>query len=291
MRHCSYIWVGLACALLTTSALAVENQEISTLTTDEASRLETLKQLKQLRIDHFKVDANAAQSEEEKDPLQPLNRQVYAFNDALDRSVLRPVAVVYSDKVPEKVRGSLTQARKNLDEPWNAVNQLVQGKPVRAAKTLGRFTINTLTTLGFADPASRLGLDSVDESLGTTLGYYGVPSGPYVVLPILGPSTIRDGLGSVVDSQARPQKYVLDDHEGLYWGEVAWRGVDTRARLLDIEGVLQGDKYAAIRDIYLQRKSFEIAQKRDSENDGISFIDDEFDDSIDLEQQNFEIDQ
>ena len=278
MRY-SCLWVSLVCALATSSALATENK-----TAEDTSRFETLQQLKKLRAEQFKVDANAAQSEEIKDPLQPLNRQIYAFNDALDRTVLRPVAVTYSEKIPEQVRGSLTQARKNLDEPWNAVNQLAQGKPLRAAKSLGRFTINTLTTLGFADPAQRLGLDSEDESLGTTLGFYGVPSGPYLVMPLLGPRTIRDGLGSLVDTQARPQKYILNDHEGLYWTEMAWRTVDNRARLLDLENVLQGDKYAAMRDIYLQRKSFEIAQKRGLSDDSLLFIDDEFDDSIDLDQ-------
>ncbi len=285
MRY-SFLWVSLACALITTSTLAQENT-----TTVQTSNLENLKQLKNLRVEQLKVDADASQSEEVKDPLQPLNRQIYAFNDVLDRTVLRPVAVTYNEKIPEQIRGSLTQARKNLDEPWNAVNQLAQGKPLRAAKTLGRFTLNTLTTLGFADPATRLGLDSEDESLGTTLGVYGVPSGPYLVMPLLGPSTLRDGLGSLVDSQARPQKYLLDDHDGLYWSELAWRGVDTRSRLLDLEDLLQGDKYAAMRDIYLQRKSFEIKQKRGLEDDGISFIDDEFDDSIDLDQENSGLDQ
>lgn len=288
MRHCSYLWIGLGSLLLSSASFAMENQKPPT-ASSEVSRLESLKQLKQLRVDQFKVDANAAQSEEVKDPLQPLNRQIYAFNDVLDRTVLRPVAVSYSEKLPEQVRGSLTQARKNLDEPWNAVNQFAQAKPLRAIKTLGRFTINTLTTLGFADPASRLGLDSEDESLGTTLGFYGVPSGPYLVLPVMGPSTLRDGLGNIVDSQARPQKYMLDDHDGLYWGEIAWRGVDTRARLLDLDGVLQGDKYAAMRDIYLQRKNFEIAQKRDADAAAISFIDDEFDDSVDLDEEKLEI--
>ncbi|WP_407410976.1 VacJ family lipoprotein [Acinetobacter sp.] len=285
MRY-SCLWVSIVCALATSSALATENK-----TAEDTSRFETLQQLKKLRAEQFKVDANAAQSEEIKDPLQPLNRQIYAFNDALDRTVLRPVAVTYSEKIPEQVRGSLTQARKNLDEPWNAVNQLAQGKPLRAAKSLGRFTINTLTTLGFADPAQRLGLDSEDESLGTTLGFYGVPSGPYFVMPLLGPSTIRDGLGSLVDTQARPQKYILDDNEGLYWTEMAWRGVDARAGLLDLESVLQGDKYSAMRDIYLQRKSFEIAQKRGLNDDSMLFIDDDFDDSIDLDQENLDSDQ
>ena len=128
MRY-SFLWVSLACALITTSTLAQENT-----TTVQTSNLENLKQLKNLRVEQLKVDADASQSEEVKDPLQPLNRQIYAFNDVLDRTVLRPVAVTYNEKIPEQIRGSLTQARKNLDEPWNAVNQLAQGKPLRAAK-------------------------------------------------------------------------------------------------------------------------------------------------------------
>ena len=151
------------------------------------------------------MNANAAQPDEVKDPLQPLNRQVYAFNDMLDRNIARPLAVQYTKKVPDEVRGSYRQFRKNLGEPWNAVNQLIQGRPLRAAKTLGRFSLNTITTLGMADPARRLGLDTEEENFGTTLGYYGVPSGPYVMLPIYGPSTFRDGFGTLVDGQARPQ--------------------------------------------------------------------------------------
>lgn len=208
------------------------------------------------------MNANAAQPESVKDPLQPLNRQVYALNDVLDRNIARPLAVQYTEKVPGDVRGSYRNFRKNLGEPWNAVNQLIQGRPLRAAKTLGRFTVNTITTLGLADPARRLGMETEDEDFGTTLGYFGVPSGPYLVLPIIGPSTFRDGFGRLVDSQARPQKYILEDHDGLYWTEQALRGIDARSQILDVEQVLQGDRYAAIRDIYLQRKNFEIAEKK-----------------------------
>jgi phospholipid-binding lipoprotein MlaA len=290
MRHCSYLWGSVLCAFVSTTAFAAE-QNPNHDSSAEMYNLSSLKQLKQLRLDQFKVNASATQSEEVKDPLQPFNRQMYAFNDVLDRNVVRPIAVQYNDKFPEQVRGSLTQARKNLDEPWNAVNQLIQGKPLRSLKTLGRFTFNTLTTLGFADPAGRLGLDSVDEDFGTTLGYYGVPSGPYLILPFMGPSTIRDSLGRAVDSQARVQKYVLDDQDGLYWSEIAWHGIDGRARLLNLEDFLQGDKYAAIRDIYLQRKNSEIAQKRGDADAGISFIEDEFDDTLELDEQQLEVDQ
>lgn len=237
-------------------------------------RIESLKELKNIKIDDLKVNATAAQSDKVKDPLQPLNRQIYELNDVLDRNVVRPLAVQYTEKVPNEVRGSSRQFRKNLGEPWNAVNQIVQGKFSRAAKTLGRFTINTVTSLGFADPARRLGLNTEDESFGTTLGYYGVPSGPYIMLPFMGPSTFRDGLGMIVDSQSRPQKYILDGHDRLYYSEQLLRGVDARSQLLDVDEVLQGDKYAALRDIYLQRKNFEIAQKKGGEQSADLFIDD-----------------
>ena len=233
----------------------------------------------------LKVDARAAQAEEVKDPFQPLNRKIYQFNDVIDRNVLRPVAVQYVEKLPKDVRGSYTQFRNNLGEPWNVVNQLIQGRPARAAKSLGRFTINTLTTLGLADPARRLGLSHEDERLGITLGYYGVPSGPYIMLPLLGPSSVRGVIGSAVDSQARPQKYILDDNDGLYWSDQSLRVIDTRSEILDVEGVLTGDRYAQIRDIYLQRTSYAIAEKKGLESESLfTDIDDEFEDEFDEDQ-------
>lgn len=238
----------------------------------------SIKDLKNLKIDNFKVNATAALPENEKDPLQPLNRQIYAFNDVVDQNVLRPIAVQYADKVPEQVRDSLRGFRDNLGEPWNAVNQVAQGRFKRAAQTFGRFTLNTITTLGFADPARRLSLPMEDEDFGTTLGYYGVPSGPYLVLPFMGPSTFRDTVGRVVDSQARPQKYLLDGHDRIYYSDWALSALDTRAQLLEIEQVLQGDKYAAMRDAYLQRKNYVIAEKRGLETGSGLFIEDDFSD-------------
>lgn len=305
MHRSPLIWVGLISFGLTAPTFAqdapatnknttdtVSNSSINstenesdtaeTMSDAKHSRLEALKELKNLKVDDLKVNASAAQSDQVKDPLQPLNRQIYEFNDVIDRNVARPLAVQYTQKVPTDVRGSYRQFRKNLGEPWNAVNQVAQGRFGRAAQTLGRFTINTVTTLGFADPARRLGLGTEDESFGTTLGYYGVPSGPYLMLPIMGPSTFRDGLGTIVDSQARPQKYLLDDNDRLYYAEQVLRGVDTRAQLLDVESVLQGDKYAAIRDIYLQRKNFEIAQKKGLETNSDLFIDSDLEDETDI---------
>ncbi|AVH14985.1 MlaA family lipoprotein [Acinetobacter indicus] len=298
MRQQQYVWISLLTLGMTSPAFANESAvDSSTRTTAEVdssaatskapSRFESLKELKNIKAQDLKVNANAAQPESVKDPLQPLNRQVYALNDVLDRNIARPLAVQYTEKVPGDVRGSYRNFRKNLGEPWNAVNQLIQGRPLRAAKTLGRFTVNTITTLGLADPARRLGMETEDEDFGTTLGYFGVPSGPYLVLPIIGPSTSRDGFGRLVDSQARPQQYILEDHDGLYWTEQALRGIDARSQILDVEQVLQGDRYAAIRDIYLQRKNFEIAEKKGLEAESISFIEDVEDDYIE-DEENFD---
>lgn len=256
-----------------------DTNDQSSSTTSHFQSIRDLKnELKNVKASDFKVNANAAQPDDVKDPLQPLNREFYAFNDMLDRNIVRPIAVQYAAKTPEDVRGSYRQFRKNLGEPWNAVNQIIQGRPGRAAKTLGRFTINTLTTLGLADPARRLGLPAEEESFGVTLGYYGVPSGPFLMLPFFGPSTLRDGFGLAVDSQARPQKYIMDDQQGLYWSTNLVQAIDTRSQLLDIEQILQGDKYAVIRDLYLQRKSFQISEKKGNSTEQISFVGDDDDD-------------
>lgn len=260
------------------SQVAAINAEVeATGAESKHPRLDALKELKNIKVENLKVNANAAQADDVKDPLQPLNREIFAFNDMLDRNVARPLAVQYVAKVPEDVRGSYSSFRKNLSEPWNAVNQLAQGRFSRAAKTLGRFTINTVTSLGLADPAKRLGLPNEDESLGTTLGYYGVPSGPYLMLPLLGPSTLRNSLDYVAESYANPLTYPMDDNDqtSLIWGNRMMGGINARSRLLEFESALQGDKYAAIRDIYLQRQGYNIAQKKGLGAEAISFVDDE----------------
>ena len=298
----SMLTLGLSSQVLAQDTLSVKDNESTTETntiaestiqsnaTDNKAedvakhpRLEALKELKNIKVDDLKVNANAAQDDSVKDPLQPLNREIYEFNDTLDRHFFRPVAVQYKQKVPDDVRSSYTSFRKNLSEPWNAANQLVQGRFSRAAKSLGRFTLNTVTSLGFADPASRLGLSMEEESLGTTLGYYGVPSGPYLMLPILGPSTIRNSLDYIAEGYANPlwQQRHANDQTGLVWGNRVMGGINTRTRLLDVEDVLQGDRYSAIRDIYLQRKAFEISEKKGRGQEAVSFVDDDSDMSDD----------
>ncbi|MFW1755032.1 VacJ family lipoprotein [Acinetobacter wanghuae] len=281
MRPTSYLYISLFSILSVSTAFANDNvdRDVHSSTKIKQKISENYQHLKT----QINVDANAAQEEDVKDPFQPLNRQVYAFNDVLDRNIARPLAVQYTKKIPSDVRGSTRLFRKNLGEPWNAVNQLAQGRFSRAAQTLGRFTINTVTSLGLADPATRLGLSTEDEDFGTTLGYYGIPSGPYVMLPILGPSTFRDSIGRIADSQARPQKYLLDGDDRLYYSEQLLRAVDARSQVLDVDQVLQGDKYAQLRDFYLQRKSYSIAEKKGLEQENL-FMDDDFD-SEDLTEQ------
>lgn len=279
MCHKHYFTAGLL-TLSTFSSVYASAEVVSTTVSATQAEIENIEQpekqntrirdLKNLHRQDLKVNATAAQPDNVKDPLEPLNRKVYAFNDTIDRIVVRPIAVEYSEKVPEKVRDSYHSFRMNLNEPWNAVNQVAQGRPVRALKTLGRFTLNTITTLGFADPASRLNLPTEDESFGTTLGYYGVPSGPYLMLPFFGPSTFRDGFGLAIDSFGRPQNYL--NHNGLYWTDQSLRLLDARTQLLKYDDILQGDTYAQLRDIYLQRKAFTIAEMRGEDNDSL-FVD------------------
>lgn len=253
--------------------------ESSSLDSAKHPRLEALKELKNIKRTDLKVNANAAQSDQVKDPLQVLNREIFGFNDALDRHVARPIAVQYKAKVPEDVRSSYTLFRKNLSEPWNALNQLAQGRPIRALKSVGRFTLNTVTSLGLADPARRLGLNTEEEALGVTLGYYGVPSGPYLMLPLLGPSTLRNSLDYVAEGYASPlwQIQQARDQTGLVWGNRVMGAINARSRLLEYESALQGDKYASIRDIYLQRLNYTIAQKKGLDEAAISFVDDDTD--------------
>lgn len=226
-----------------------------------------------LSLQNITVDARAEQETAVKDPFEKINRKIFTFNETLDKHIAKPIAIQYQQKIPTEVRGSYRAFRKNLGEPMNMVHQLAQGKPKRAIKTLGRFSINTLTSLGFADPASRIGLTAEEESVGTTLGYYGVNSGAFVMLPVLGPSTIRDTLGLAVDSQLNSTSYILKDHDTEKWLLLGLKGLDKRANLLDLEQTLPKDRYAAIRDMYLQTTAFEIAEKQGKSLEN-AFVDD-----------------
>ncbi|MGE0312046.1 MAG: VacJ family lipoprotein [Lautropia sp.] len=190
------------------------------------------------------------------DPYEGFNRGVFEFNDALDRYALKPLARGYQAVVPETVRFIVGNMFANLGDVYTALNQLLQGKPVLALSDLTRFVVNsTWGFAGAADVASAIGLARHDEDFGQTLGRWGVPSGPYLVLPFFGPSTFRDAPARYVDSYGNPVGYIPDipARNSAYGLSV----VDTRAGLLRSERLLDGaalDKYSLIRDGWLQRR-------------------------------------
>lgn len=194
------------------------------------------------------------------DPLESFNRSVYAFNDAVDQAVLKPAAKGYEAVVPRPFRDMVGNFFGNLGDLWTAANQMLQGKPADAFSDLSRFVVNT--TFGFggiADVASEMGLEKHDEDFGQTLGVWGVPSGPYLVLPLLGPSSFRDAPARALDMVADP----LDEIGSRGQTNNLWltRLIDGRARLFPAERVLEGaalDKYSFTRDAWLQRRRNQV---------------------------------
>lgn len=194
------------------------------------------------------------------DPFEPFNRGVFSFNDAVDRAVLVPVASTYQKVLPSPVRTGVNNFFSNLGEVWNLANSLLQLKVQNSAETFMRLNVNTVFGLGgLLDVASELGIDRHSEDFGQTLGRYGVPSGPYVVLPILGSSTLRDTAALPLDFKGDLLGYVHDIpvRNSLY----VLRAVDTRATYLragQLIGDAALDKYSFTRDAYLQRRRSDV---------------------------------
>lgn len=203
------------------------------------------------------------------DRLENLNRKVFYINDRLDHYALRPAAVTYKALMPNPLEKGIENVFSNLNEVTNVVNDILQGKFSQAAHDSGRFLINTTLGLGgLFDVAQRAGLEKSDgEDFGQTLAVWGVGEGPYLMLPLMGPSTLRDAPSKFVDSITSPFSYV-DDVSARNTA----RGVDlltTRAGLLEVDRVISGDKYLFVRDVYLQRNRYLV-------NDGA--IEDDFGD-------------
>ncbi|MFN0315929.1 MAG: VacJ family lipoprotein [Burkholderiales bacterium] len=192
-----------------------------------------------------------------RDPFEPLNRGVYKVNDALDRAILKPVAKGYRAVVPVPFRGGISNFLENLSDVPVALNGMLQGKFRQAASDGGRFIINSsVGILGIFDVATHLGLPRHDEDFGQTLGFWGLGSGPYLMLPLLGPSSVRDGSGLIVDYATTPATYAFEDGPQA-WTALGVRVVDQRASLLDAERLLDEaalDRYSFLRDVYLQRR-------------------------------------
>lgn len=196
------------------------------------------------------------------DPLEPFNRTVFNFNDSVDRAVLKPVATVYRDITPSPVRTGVSNFFGNISDVWSLVNNVLQLKPQESVETLMRVSVNTF--LGFAgvlDIATEMRLQRHREDFGQTLGYWGIASGPYVVLPLLGPSTVRDAVGSVVDTEGDLVRQL--DNVPLRNSLYTLRLVDLRASFLgadDLLGEVALDKYSFTRDAYLQRRRSQIGR-------------------------------
>jgi phospholipid-binding lipoprotein MlaA len=209
------------------------------------------------------------------DPLEPFNRAVFRFNDALDTMLLTPLAIIYRDILPPFVQERTHSVLVNLREPVVAANSILQGNPRQAASSFARFAFNTTAGVGgLVDVADGMGLPRATADFGQTLGVWGSPEGPYLVLPVLGPSNPRDAVGMAMDSLILDPFGLLhtvvsvdsDFLEILSYSRTGATAVDTRARTLDATDELRRtalDYYAAIRSAYRQRREQAIRDARD----------------------------
>lgn len=195
------------------------------------------------------------------DPWEGFNRSMFEFNDFLDRYAFKPLAQGYRYVMPDLAERGVSNFFNNLKDVETLANNLMQLKFQNAASDTGRIVLNsTFGLVGFVDLATPLGLERHDEDFGQTLGYWGVPSGNYLVLPFFGPSTVRDGISIVPDMYLDPVGGV--DHVRTRNTLYGIRLIDTRAKLLQAESLISGDRYLFIRDAYLQRREFQINDGR-----------------------------
>jgi len=208
--------------------------------------------------------AARAEFEKTNDPLEPLNREIFDFNLFLDRVALKPIAKGYVAVIPEGGRDAIRHFLDNLNEPIVFANDLLQGQFKRAHDTFARFLMNTTFGLGgVLDLASKSGLEKQTGDFGQTLYSWGVPDGPYLVLPIFGPSNPRDAVGMGVDGYADPWNHLASNYHYWYMGLVrgAVDGIDQRARNLDTFDELQRnaiDFYAELRSLWRQHRASEL---------------------------------
>jgi len=206
------------------------------------------------------VGCASAPTANPKDPWEPMNRSVASFNDKVDDNVLKPLATGYRNVVPDLIQTGVRNVFNNFADMWSTVNNLLQLKPINTAESLGRVIVNTVFGIyGIFDVATYIKLERHPEDFGQTLGYWGMPNGPYLVLPLFGPSTLRDGASLPVDFAVSPTKLIADIPTR---NEVfAIRLVSKRAELLKPGNLLEEasiDKYSFTRDAYLQYRRSQI---------------------------------
>lgn len=205
----------------------------------------------------------ASVSKNPDDPWESFNRKTYAVNKAVDKVVVRPFAVVYQHVVPNVMKAGVGNFFDNLGEITTILNDILQGKIRQAGHDSGRFLLNSTVGLaGLVDVASKMKLERHEEDFGQTLAVWGVKKGPYMILPLFGPTTLRDGVGSMVDSRSDPILYVDPTRSrNQLW---AGRLIDKRYGLLDSEKYLTDalDEYSFVRDAYMQRREYLINDGR-----------------------------
>jgi len=207
------------------------------------------------------------------DPYENLNRKTYQFNENLDEKIAKPIAEIYS-KFPPPIKSGVTNFFNNLEEVDTFINQLLQGKPKESLNDLTRFIINsTIGLAGFIDIASKIGLERHEEDFGQTLGVWGVGQGPYIMLPVLGPSTLRDTLSRPVSSFLSVTFHMTEVDVNIALKSID--AIETRERLLEVESLLSGDKYSFVKDAYIQSINYEV-------KDGIDVVDEFIDDMDDF---------
>ena len=195
-----------------------------------------------------------------RDPWEGLNRKTFEFNETADQAVLKPLAQGYVKAVPGFAREGVNNFFENINDVATGLNNVLQGKPGEGVSDLGRVVVNTvLGVFGLWDVATPMGLEKHNEDFGQTLGVWGVPPGPYFVIPLLGPSTARDAPARAVD----PNWYYssLIDNNTVYWGFWTLDKVNTRSNLFKAESVLEQaalDRYSFIRDAWLQRRRSQV---------------------------------
>jgi phospholipid-binding lipoprotein MlaA len=195
-----------------------------------------------------------------RDPWEPINRRIYNFNDAVDTAVIRPVAQGYEKVMPGFVRKGVHNFLGNIGDVWSLANSALQLKPQATVETFMRVSVNTVFGMaGVLDIATEMGIQKRKEDFGQTLGYWGVPNGPYLVLPLLGPSTLRDGLALPVDFKGDVAQNLSD--VALRNSLTALRITDQRASLIKtVDTVKEAslDPYSFVRDAYLQKRENDI---------------------------------
>lgn len=209
------------------------------------------------------------EEEPNPDPLEPINRPIYKFNDGFDRFLLRPLATGYKKITPSPVRTGIANFYDNFSYPVVIFNSFLQAKFVQGFSDVGRFVVNsTVGVLGFFDPATEAGLPAHREDFGQTLARWGAPSGPYIVLPIIGPRTVRDGTGTLVDFFWLNPVWNIDNHRARAWTLGIWF-VQQRASLLAASELLDEafDPYLFRREAYLQTREYLIYDGNPPEDD------------------------